>query len=269
MTELKTPMDIFKLLDHSNCRDCGEKTCLAFAAAVFKGRRQLAECSHLDPEIVRKYSGTSKKAQSIEEDMADAVEQLKSRLAGIDFAEAADRIGGRYTGGRLSLRVLGKDFSMDAAGHFYSEIHVNAWLVIPLLTYVLEGGGTPIAGKWVPFRELRDGMIRNPLFQRRCEEPLKRVADQYPDFFADLLDIFDGKQVDNLFDSDISIVLYPLPRVPLLICYWKPDAEGMESSFHLFFDETAADNLHIESLYTLIAGFVRMFEKIAGRHGVK
>jgi len=30
MTELKTTMDIFKLLDHSNCRDCGEKTCLAF-----------------------------------------------------------------------------------------------------------------------------------------------------------------------------------------------------------------------------------------------
>ncbi|MEZ4565885.1 MAG: DUF3786 domain-containing protein [Desulfobacterales bacterium] len=92
------------------------------------------------------------------------------------------------------------------------------------------------------------------------------MADDYPDFFADLLGIFDGKQVDNLFDSDISIVLYPLPLVPMLICYWKPD-EGMASSFHLFFDETAADNLGIDPLYTLVAGFVRMFEKIAGRHG--
>lgn len=269
MAELKTTMDIFKLLDHSNCRDCGEKTCLAFAAGVFKGKRQLAECTHLDPEIIKKYSGKSKKAQSIEEDMADAVDQLKSRLADIDLAEAAERVGGRYADGRLTIRILGKDFSMDAAGRFYSEIHVNAWLVIAVLQYVLEGGGTSLAGKWMSFRELRGGMIRNPLFQRRCEVPLKRVADQYPDFFADLLDIFNGKQVDNLFDSDISIVLYPLPLVPMLICYWKPDAEGMESSFHLFFDETAADNLHIEPLYTLVAGFVHMFEKIAGRHGVK
>lgn len=267
MTELNTTMDIFKLLDHSNCRDCGEKTCLAFAAAVFKGKRRLSECTHLDPEIIRKYSGKSKKAQSIEEDMADAVDRLKSRLAALDLPEAATRIGGHYADGRLTIRVLGKEFSLDAAGHFYSEIHVNAWLVIPVLQYVLEGGGTPLTGKWVPFRELRDGMIRNPLFQRRCEAPLKRVADHYPDFFADLLDIFDGKQVDNLFDSDVSIVLFPLPRVPMLICYWKPDAEGMESSFHLFFDESAADNLAIEPLYTLVAGFAHMFEKISGRHG--
>ena len=268
MTELKTTMDIFKLLDHSNCRDCGEKTCLAFAAAVFKGKRELSECTHLAPEIIEKYAGKSKKAQSIEEDMADAVDELKRRLADIDLAEAAERTGGRYANGRLTLRILGKEFSMDQAGHFYADIHVNAWLIIPLLNYVLEGGGVPLSGKWVPFRELRDGAVRSPLFQRRCEEPLKRLADHYPDFFADLLEIFDGKQVDNLFNSDISIVLHPLPLVPILICYWKPDAEGMESSFHLFFDETAADNLRIEPLYTLVAGFAVMLEKIASRHGI-
>jgi hypothetical protein len=266
MTELKTTMDIFKLLNHSNCRDCGEKTCLAFAAAVFKGKRRLADCPHLEPEIVKKYDGKTTHAQSVEEDMADAVEQLKARVKEIDLAAAAKRVNGRYAKNKLTVRILGKDFSVDADGRMFSEIHVNHWLVIPFLNYILEGGGTPLSGKWVPFRELPDGQIRNPLFQRRCEEPLKKVADDYPDFFADLLGIFDGKQVDNLFDSDISIVLYPLPLVPMLICYWKPD-EGMASSFHLFFDETAADNLGIDPLYTLVAGFVRMFEKIAGRHG--
>lgn len=266
MAELNNTMDIFKLLDHSNCRDCGEKTCLAFAAAVFKGKRKIDECPHLDPAIIEKYSGKTKRAQSIEEDMAEAVDNLKARVADIDLEQAASRLNGRFSGGKLTIRILGKDFSIDSQGRVFSEIHANAWLVIPVLTYVLEGGGTPVAGKWVPFRELPNGAIRNPLFQKRCEAPLKRVADEYPDFFADLLDIFDGKQVDNLFDSDVSIVLYPLPLVPLLICYWKPD-EGMESSFHLFFDETAADNLPLDALYTLTAGFVNMFEKIAGRHG--
>ena len=38
MPELKTAMDVFKLLEKSNCRECNEATCLAFAGAVFQGR---------------------------------------------------------------------------------------------------------------------------------------------------------------------------------------------------------------------------------------
>ena len=41
MSQLTNPMEIFKLLDKSNCRECREATCLAFAAAVFKGQKQL------------------------------------------------------------------------------------------------------------------------------------------------------------------------------------------------------------------------------------
>jgi len=268
MPQLKTTMDILKLLDKSNCRDCGEKTCLAFAAAVFKGRRQLSECPRLDPDIVAKYTGNTAKAQSIEEDMADAVAALKEKIKAIDLAEAAIRVGGRFADGRLIFRILGKEFAVDGAARFHSDIHINPWVMIPVLHYIISGGGTPLSGKWASFRELKDGMVRNPLFEQRCEKPLKRVADEYTDFFKDLLDIFAGRQVDNLFESDISIVLHLLPLMPMLICYWKPD-DGMDSSFHLFFDATAADNLPIDSLYTLVAGLTHMFEKIAARHGVK
>jgi len=268
MTKLKTTMDIYKLLDHSNCRECGEKACLAFAAGVFKGKRQLAQCPRLDPSIIEKYTGNIQKAQSIEEDMADKVVALKEKIQSIDLSEAAFRLGGRFSEGRLNFRIFGKEFGVDPAGRFYTEIHINSWLMIPLLYYIIDGGGTPVSGQWAPFRELKGGMIRNPLFQQRCEKPLKHLADEYTDFFKDLLDIFDGRQVDNLFDSDIAIVLQFLPLVPMLVCYWKPD-EGLESTLNLFFDATAADNLDIDSLYTLVAGFVHMFEKIAARHGVK
>ena len=33
-------MEIFKLLNGSNCRECNEKTCLAFAVAVFKEKNR-------------------------------------------------------------------------------------------------------------------------------------------------------------------------------------------------------------------------------------
>ncbi|MBW2053577.1 MAG: Fe-S cluster protein, partial [Deltaproteobacteria bacterium] len=35
---------------------------------------------------------------------------------------------------------------------------------------------------------------------------------------------------------------------------------------HIFFDETAEDNLRIESIFALGTGLVRMFEKIALTH---
>jgi hypothetical protein len=63
------------------------------------------------------------------------------------------------------------------------------------------------------------------------------------------------------------LVLHPLPRVPILICYWKPD-DGLESDLHVFFDATAEDNLGIEMVYTLGAGLVVMFEKLSERHGI-
>jgi len=95
---------------------------------------------------------------------------------------------------------------------------------------------------------------------------MKRVADIYTPLFDDVVHVFGGKQVDKQFKSDISVVLHPLPKVPVMICYWLPE-DGMESSLHIFFDETADRNLDIGSVFSLGAGLAQMFTKIALRHG--
>ena len=73
-----------------------------------------------------------------------------------------------------------------------------------------------------------------------CVTPMKKVADTYPDLFDDLVHIFSGRQVEEQFESDISVVLHPLPRIPIMVCYWKPD-DGLASSLNLFFDKVADD----------------------------
>jgi len=95
---------------------------------------------------------------------------------------------------------------------------------------------------------------------------MKHVADTYTDLFDDLVHIFSGRQVAEAFASDISVVLDPLPKVPLMICYWKPE-EGLASTLNVFFDETADRNLDIGALFSLGAGLAAMFEKLALRHG--
>lgn len=266
MAQPKNAMEIFQLLDKSNCRECGEKTCLAFAGAVYQGRKKIEKCSKLDQEIIERYSDASGDHQDIDQNRDEYLEKLKEEVAGIDLADAAKRTGGWFSGGKLTLKVLGKDFSVDQNGKLSADIHVNPWVAMPFLSHVLYGKGEPASGNWVSFRELKDGKERYPLFKRRCEEAMKRIADTYPDLFDDMVHIFDGKQVAEQFESDISVVMRPLPKLPIMICYWSPE-EGLESSLNLFFDQTADQNLDIGSLFSLGAGLAQMFEKLAQRHG--
>ena len=266
MAKPKNAFEIFRFLDKSNCGKCGEKTCLAFAGAVFLGQKRIHECPTLSQDVCVMFAGKPEDKNAQETNPENRLEKLKAEVAHLDLAKAADRVGAVYSGNKLTLKVLGKDFSVDEKGNLTTEIHINPWVAAPFLSYILYGQGLPPAGKWVPYRELRGGRDGYPLFQKRCEEPMKRVADLYPQLFDDIVHVFGGKKVDKQFESDISVVLYPLPKVPVMICYWLPE-DGLDSSLHVFFDETADRNLDLGSVYSLGTGLAQMFTKIALRHG--
>ncbi|QTA93498.1 DUF3786 domain-containing protein [Desulfonema magnum] len=267
MAQLKNVMEVFKLLDKSNCKKCNEPTCMAFAAAVFKGQKQLSECPHLDKETIEKYDGEISTQMTIEQEQYEAIEQMKKKIAETDLPSAAQRLGEIFSDDKLTIKCLGKDFSVDTKGNIITDIHVHSWIAIPVLDYIINGAGVPVSEKWVPFRELEGGKSRYRLFGQRCEAPLKKVADTYTDLFEDMIHLFNGRQVENHYESDISLVLYPLPKVPILICYWKPE-DGFESDLNIFFDSTAEENLSIDSIHALGTGLVIMFEKLALRHGL-
>ena len=266
MSHINNPMEIFKLLNGSNCRECNEQTCLAFAVAVFKEKKQIHACPYLEKEVVERYEGAIEKPNTVDEYKAEAIETLKQKISFMDLPRAAKRLGAQFSNNKLNIKIFGKNFSVDTRGNISSEIHINAYMVVPALNYILNASGKTPQGNWITFRELKGGPSRYAHFQQRCEKPLKRVADTYTDLFKDMLEIFDGKQIVSTIDSDISIVLYPLPLFPIMVCYWKPE-EGLESALHIYFDSTSDDTLDIESNYTLNEGVALMFEKIALRHG--
>ena len=267
MTQLKNPMEIFKLLNKSNCQKCGEKTCLAFAAAVFKGEKKLSECPELDDTIVAKYEDKVEKIKTIEDEQREALDALKQRIKKVDLAEAAQRVGGKYENNKLTIKIFGKDFHIHSDGHLSSDIHINQWIVIPVFHYILNCKGVPIKNKWVPFRELKGGISWQNFFIKQCEKPIKEIADTYTELFEDLIQIFNGRPVEHHYESDIAVALHPLPKIPMLVCYWKPE-DDLDSDLNLFFDESAEQNSSIEAIYALGTGIVRMFQKLAMRHGI-
>ncbi|MDR3630048.1 MAG: DUF3786 domain-containing protein [Desulfocapsaceae bacterium] len=261
----KNAMEIYTLLDKSNCRKCFLPSCLAFAGSVFTGQKQLSQCPNLPPELIRRLGGNTLATAPFDQIIDGLMGQLQKEIQDIDLAERARLIGEDFADGKLTLKVLGKNFSVDTRGVISTEIHVNPWIAVPAYKYILKGAKKEVSGNWVSFRELPDGREGAGIFTQRCEKPLKKLADTYTDLFADIIHLFSGRQIENHSDSDISIVLWPLPRLPMLICYWKAETD-LDSDLKLFFDMTAADNLDTDSLNSLTTGFVRMLQRIALRH---
>ena len=265
----KSTVEILRHLKKSNCRECGFPSCLAFALAVFKGEKPLGSCPRVDPEVIRQYSGdATMKPEASSEPEDEALVKLQKQIEAVDLAAAANRTGGQYANGRLTIKILGKDFSINTKGQLSSDIHINSWVAVPVLNYVLKSQGLSPTGRWVPLRELEGGREWDNFFTQRCEKPLKKVADTYTDLFKDMVEIFNGKPAQNHYQSDVSLVIHPLPKVPLLICYWKPE-DGLPSTLNIFFDANVEKNLPIESLYRIGAGLAVMFEKLSSRHGGK
>lgn len=265
MPKLDNPLEVYKLLPKTNCRQCGDATCLAFAAAVIQGRKSLDKCPLLESNMIEELNPKLIRQQTPLEHMKQLLVPLRKELLALDFSAAAERIGGTLSGDKLIIKCLGKDFSVNSQGEISSDCHVNEWVTVPLLNYIVYSAGKDPSGQWVPFREISNEMVWDSYFEYRVEKPLKQIADVYPDLLEDMIYIFNGKPVENRFSFDISLVLQPLPKVPMLICYTKPEEE-LESKLNIFFDSAAGENLNVDSIYRLSMGLLVMFQKIAARH---
>lgn len=267
MIELVNHLEIYKILPKTNCRECRLPTCLAFAVAAMKHDKKLSDCPYLAKDVLESHRVRGTKAESSDDDYLAAMKVLQQKAAGLDLGQRAEIVGGQYADGRLTMRVLGKNFYVEDSGFVASQCHTNYWLAVPILNYVLSSAGREPVGEWLPLRDLKHGgedWWR--LFGQRCEKPLKKLVDEYTGLMELIIDIFDGRPAPDQFNSDLAVIIHPLPKLPLLICYWQSE-EGMESSLNLFFDRSAEQNLIIDSIYTLCTGLVIMFEKIARTHG--
>lgn len=260
-----SPLDILKVLPQTNCRDCGEATCLAFASAVIGKRKQLSLCPHLDSVVIDRLSGMVTIQMSVEEKQEERFGALKRRVRDVDLETRAAALGGRYYRGRLTISCLGKEFSVDSQGKIVSQCHTHFWFAIPFLTYILTGRGKEVTGEWISFRNMKDGFNWAPFFDEQCPQKLKRLADSHGELFGDLISVFGATTEEPYQGSDISVVLHPFPKVPMMVCYWKPD-DDLQSDLKVFFDRTADQNLGTEAVFGLGTGIVRMLEKLTEKH---
>jgi Domain of unknown function (DUF3786)/Putative Fe-S cluster len=267
MSEQKlTAMHVFKHTKRDNCGECGLSNCMAFSALVVQGKKDPFDCPYLDKDFADSISEHKSELKSdyeyFEEEFLD---EMKKSVKGIDFHEAAKRLGGTVNEERFSVHCLGRIFELDQDGNMYSICHVNNWIHLPLINYVTNAKGTDPTGEWVTFRSLKDVQDWKRYFEYRCEERISNTAFEHTDIFLDILDLFGTGPAKNGPSADYSAVLYPFPKVPVLFCFWREEGK-FGAKLGIYFDRSVEDNLPPGSRFQLVRGMAEMFEKIIDRH---
>ena len=263
MSALNTPLEVYKLLNKSNCRKCMLPSCLAFAAAVIQGQKKLSDCPELD---TRNISSEPAQRKNMEDSFQEKLNQLKQEAAQLDYAKVAEKLGGKIQGDSLAINCLGKDFIIDASGGMTSECHYNQWVHLPLLRYIVHGQGRMISEDRLPFEQLQGAADWSRFFSHRCEEDTRKLIDAHTELFFELMQLFDAQPVSGS-DADRSLLILPMPKLPMIIQYWNAD-DDFPSQLSILFDRTAPDNLNIEYIYTLTRGIVEMFRQLIVKHNM-
>ncbi|MDA8325220.1 MAG: DUF3786 domain-containing protein [Nitrospiraceae bacterium] len=153
--KFNSPLEIYKILPKTNCRQCGFPTCMAFSAAVFKAQKRPADCPHLDKGAIGQFDEYSGAQSSMERLWEDSLRDLKEKIAKIDLKSRSEVLGAAGNGQKekITIKCLGKEFEVDTTGNLTSECHTYAWFAIPLFNYLLFAEGLNPVGEW-PYPDL-------------------------------------------------------------------------------------------------------------------
>src|SRR5512145_533038 len=126
MQQIKTPLELYKHLPRTNCGDCGVASCLAFAAAVIREEKRLADCPHLHRDAATALEGRIRKQVNIESIREEQLVELKKKIGAIDLPSRAALLGAVTKDTVVVVKCLGKDFEIDASGSVASQCHTHA-----------------------------------------------------------------------------------------------------------------------------------------------
>lgn len=265
MTEIKNPLEIYKALPKTNCGHCGVPSCMAFSASVFQGLKTLDGCPYLEKSVIEELGPRIGRRQSMDDDHWEVIRKLQLAVQGLDFAAVAPRIGAQLLDGKLAINCLGKDFFIAQSGEMTSTCHINHWIYVPLLHYILECQGTEPRNDWVSFKDLPGAGEWSQYFSHRCEEALRQLTDVHMDLVMEMLFLFGAQPLTSVGGADHSLLIMPLPKVPMLINYWPPD-DGFPSELNILLDRSAKDNINAHSVTILTRGIIEMFRQLIITH---
>ena len=256
------PLEFLKFTPRTNCGECGFPACLAFAAAVTKGGEPPDKCPYVDVSALGDEFAATDHGQDgmagveklLDEKDVALVAYLKEKTSGIDFSQAAEKIGCEWSGEEkdcLLLQYLGRDVQLCHKTVSISKQDVeDPRDQILLYNYVDFGGGDAPRLEWVGMESLPNSISKVRTLRVYCEE---RLAS----FFTGKTELMKkhaaklGAVLDENPEQSCSAAFFVsvLPRLPMYVLFWDEEKEdNFPAKVKVLFDEKVMDYLDIESL---------------------
>jgi Domain of unknown function (DUF3786) len=215
------------------------------------------------------------KARTPEETYHDALQKAEADFSHLDPVEAAARAGVIYTAlsstaGQVQIAFFGTHYHVQWPGSTVAGVNdqkePDVATRLLLLHYLITADGTPMACKWIAFRNLPGGLGYDAAFQRRANELLVQAfgaAGHGQASFEVAARMTGG---ERLRFGDAAFCFRLLPRVWLTVVLYVADEE-FPASVNVLFDAAAGHYLATEDLAVLggmLAGRLIKAAKAAG-----
>jgi hypothetical protein len=178
----------------------------------------------------------------------------REQLAGItDIVEQCQKAGAEYISFRNSviLKHLQCTYQISFPGGEVSladsEEAVPIKDKILILDYFTRAGGTPLTGKLITYKELREGINYFPTFSKRTIQPLVTYFGDDPEQLFKTAASLGGRKTDF---ADVAVTFDAFPRVTVTLALWRGDQEFPPEGSVLF-DSTVSDYLTNDDIHTL------------------
>ncbi len=268
-------VDVYRdILPKTNCGECGEKTCLAFAVKVVSENLPLSNCPHISDEKKEKFQEIlnlqHKKGVFTKKDPAkDALVWAKNRAADTKISILPKRIGGEiveYNGKEaLKLPYFNSYVYITEEKIFSDRGELDHWEQVFLYNHISQGGSKNPTGKYVPFHELPNTVSKIKSLEKHIKKPLQEYFKGKVELLKKRALFLNAQDVTEEFTScDLALLFKPLPKVPVLLLFWdeEKEEEYMDAQVNILFDETIIEHLDIESILFLLEKLVSLLRNL-------
>lgn len=245
------PFDILVRTPKTNCGQCGQLTCLAFASLVAKSGEDPTKCPFIDLDGLEiETKKTSALEEVPKERDLELIEYLKSKIAPLNFPQIASALGASYDRDTLFFNYLGQNVQLSKKQILLDQKEPeDPRDQILLYNYVHSGGGLTPENNWVGLESLPNSISKVKTLATYCEDRLATLFSGKPQNF--LIDL--GKNIGGIHDQDASasvgLIIQVLPMVPQYLLFWDAEPEdGFDAKVKILFDQNVMDFLDLESL---------------------
>jgi hypothetical protein len=200
--------------------------------------------------------------QAWQESMLRQINRLRADVQSHLPQRLAERCGGTWDAERIKLMYWGRAVSLDwpdLSARFEPDgPDCLTFDTAVLLYYLQTADGSPLADRWIGYRELPDGAFYANAFQGYSGNRMARTFGERPQAYTAAALSLGGTPIPDL--PGLAYTFQPLPRIRLATILYPGDEE-FPARGSVLFDAAASHYLPTDGLALLGSGLVSRLGK--------